>query len=115
VVVPGHPEQLARALGHLADNAARHARSQVRITVAAADDDSTARLVVDDDGPGIPPADRERVFERFTRLDDARTRATGGTGLGLAVTRSIVETHGGAITATHNPRGGARFTTTLPR
>jgi len=113
VVVAGHPELLARALGHLADNAARHARSQVRITVAA--EGSTARLVVDDDGPGIPPADRERVFERFTRLDDARTRATGGTGLGLAVTRSIVESHGGTITTTENPTTGARFTTLLPR
>jgi signal transduction histidine kinase len=115
VVVLGSADRLARALGHLVDNAARHARSQVRITVGTGGTTATTRLVVDDDGPGIPPADRERVFERFTRLDDARTRAAGGTGLGLAVTHAIVTAHHGTITAAANPTGGARFTITLPR
>ena len=112
VVVPGSADHLARALRHVVDNATRHARSQVGITVEAAP--SEARLVVDDDGPGIPAADRERVFERFTRLDTARTRTSGGTGLGLAVTASIVGAHGGTITATPSPWAGARLTLTLP-
>jgi signal transduction histidine kinase len=115
VPVTGSPDHLARALRHVVDNATRHARSRVRITVEA--DGRAARLVVDDDGPGIPPADRERVFERFTRLDDARTRTSGGTGLGLAVTASILHAHHGTITATPAPTpfSGARLTLTLPR
>jgi signal transduction histidine kinase len=69
---------------------------------------------VDDDGPGIPPTDRDRVFERFTRLDDSRTRDQGGTGLGLAVVRSIVTRHGGRVWAERSPLGGARLTIVLP-
>jgi signal transduction histidine kinase len=88
VFVAGAQQQLARALSNLADNAARHATTVVRISVS--NDGDTARLVVDDDGPGIPPNDRERVFERFTRLDDSRARPDGGSGLGLAVVRSIL-------------------------
>jgi len=72
------------------------------------------RLTVDDDGPGIPPDARERVFERFTRLDDGRSRHDGGTGLGLAVVRTIVTRHHGAVRADTSPLGGARLTVTLP-
>jgi signal transduction histidine kinase len=63
-----------------------------------ADEGEYARITVRDDGPGIPPEDRERVFDRFTRLDDARARDAGGTGLGLAIVRELVRRHGGTVT-----------------
>jgi signal transduction histidine kinase len=112
VVVAGAQQQLARALSNLVDNAARHATSVVQISVS--NDADTARLVVDDDGPGIPPEDRERVFERFTRLDNGRARHDGGSGLGLAVVRSILTSHLGTIRIDDSPLGGARFVAELP-
>jgi signal transduction histidine kinase len=104
----GSPDALRRALSHLVDNAARHARTRVAVTVGP------GRLVVDDDGPGIPEPDRERVFERFTRLDDARARDQGGAGLGLAVVRSIATRHGGTVQVEASPLGGARVVVALP-
>jgi signal transduction histidine kinase len=112
VVVGGAPQQLARALSNLVDNAARHAATVVRISVSNHRD--TARCVVDDDGPGIPPEDRERVFERFTRLDCGRARHEGGNGLGLAVVHAIVANHHGSIRVDDSPFGGARFIAELP-
>lgn len=112
VVVAGVHDQLARALGNLVDNAARHATSVVQIRALL--DNGTARLLVDDDGPGIMPDDRERVFERFTRLDTGRSRQDGGSGLGLAVVRAIVTFHHGVIRVDDSPLGGARFVTDLP-
>jgi signal transduction histidine kinase len=111
-VVAGDRQQLARALSNLVDNAARHADSAVRISPGR--DHETVRLAVDDDGPGIPPEDRERVFERFTRLDDGRARHDGGTGLGLAVARAIVTRHHGRVWGDDSPLGGARFVVELP-
>lgn len=112
VVVMGSHSQLQRALANLVDNAERHANSQVRI--GTTNRAGWARLWVDDDGPGIPPADRDRVFERFTRLDDSRTRDQGGSGLGLAMVRSIVTRHRGSVWAEDSPLGGARFVVALP-
>lgn len=112
VMVAGAQPQLARALSNLVDNAAHHATSVVQISVS--NDGDTARLVVDDDGPGIPPSDRERVFERFTRLDDSRARHDGGSGLGLAVVRSILTTHHGTIRVDDGSLSGARFVAELP-
>jgi signal transduction histidine kinase len=114
VVVPGDADQLARVVSNLLDNAARHATSAVRASLAPPNGDGTVRLTVDDDGPGIPPGDRERVFERFTRLDDGRARDDGGAGLGLAVARSIVTRHRGRISAGDSPLSGARLTVDLP-
>jgi signal transduction histidine kinase len=111
-VVAGDPDQLARALSNLADNAARHATSVVQIELSS--DGDTVRVVVDDDGPGIPPGDRERVFERFTRLDHGRARHEGGSGLGLAVVRSVVTSHHGEVRVEDSPLGGARFVAELP-
>jgi signal transduction histidine kinase len=91
--VVGRRNDLARVVRNLLDNADRHATSAVVVHL------NDGVLIVADDGPGIPVADRERVFERFTRLDDARARATGGTGLGLAIARQVVEAHGGTIEA----------------
>ena len=79
--IDGDPAALRRMLRNLGDNATRHARG--RVALALAERDGHAELYIDDDGPGVPPAERTRVFERFVRLDDARARATGGSGLGL--------------------------------
>ncbi|GAA0587965.1 HAMP domain-containing sensor histidine kinase [Streptomyces crystallinus] len=114
LVVRGHPALLARVLGNLLDNAERHATSRVTVRLRHDAEERQAVLEVLDDGPGIPPADRDRVFERFTRLDTARTRHTGGTGLGLAIARRITALHQGTLTVT--PTGkGAHLTTRLPQ
>ena len=96
-VVTGEAEGLRRLLRNLIDNALRYAKS--RVEVAAHREDSEVVLTVSDDGPGIPEADRERAFDRFVRLDDARSRdetQTGGAGLGLAIVRAIARAHGGS-------------------
>jgi len=108
----GHPEALRRAVRNLLENAARHARSRVSVELAA--DDGVVRLVVVDDGPGVPEEDRERVFERFARVDDARSRSEGGTGLGLAIVASVVHEHEGEVRVERAPAGGARFVVELP-
>lgn len=92
----GDPDELRRVVGNLVDNAVRHARTGVSVTVTR--DGGQALLTVTDDGPGIPAADRARVFERFTRLDDSRALDTGGAGLGLAIVRELVRRHGGTVT-----------------
>lgn len=107
------PDELRSVLGNLVDNAARHATSRVRLT--AEPDGEAVVITIDDDGPGIPAADRERVFWRFTRLDDARSRTSGGVGLGLAVVERIVRHRGGSVSIADSPNGGARFVVTLPR
>ncbi|MGA5302618.1 ATP-binding protein [Nucisporomicrobium flavum] len=93
--VAGDRDALARVVANLLDNAVRHAASAVRLAVAA--DGAYRRITVADDGPGIPAADRERVFDRFTRLDDARARDAGGSGLGLAIVRELVRRHHGTV------------------
>ena len=110
--VRGDRHRLASVVRNLVDNAVRHARSQVAVAVATEGDEVV--LHVDDDGDGVAPVDRDRVFERFTRLDDARTRHAGGAGLGLAVVRAVVAAHGGAVAVDDAPLGGARFTVRLP-
>jgi signal transduction histidine kinase len=110
--VHGRREQLARVVRNLLDNADRHAASRVAISLQ--NGARTVDLTVDDDGPGIAPEDRERVFERFTRLDDGRARDDGGLGLGLSMVRTIVERHGGTVTVDDAPIGGARFAVHLP-
>jgi signal transduction histidine kinase len=110
--VQGDPQHLQRALRNLLDNAARHAAA--RVIVELRGDGAHADLVVRDDGAGIPPADRERVFDRFVRLDDARSRDGGGTGLGLAIARDIVALHGGTLTVGGAEAGGAALHIRLP-
>jgi signal transduction histidine kinase len=110
--VRGRPDELGRMVTHLLDNAVRHARAQVRVALSVQDGDAV--LVVDDDGPGVPPERRQAVFERFVRLDDARTRDGGGAGLGLAVVAATARGAGGSADVTDSPLGGARFVVTLP-
>ncbi|MFG3555716.1 sensor histidine kinase [Micromonospora sp. NPDC047557] len=101
VRVTGDAHDLGRALRNLADNAAHHARHEVLIRVGA--EDGWGCLEVTDDGPGVPAAQRERIFERFVRLDESRARADGGSGLGLPITREIVAAHGGTVRVLPGP------------
>ena len=96
--------QLASLLSNLLENAARHAASRVAVAACALPDGQVA-ITVDDDGPGIPEADRQRVFARFTRLDTARGREDGGVGLGLAVVERLTHHLGGAVTVERQPSG----------
>ncbi|WP_236789466.1 cell wall metabolism sensor histidine kinase WalK [Amycolatopsis sp. GM8] len=94
-------------LNNLLRNACRYARSQIVVSVLAGH--STVRVVVDDDGPGVPPEHRERVFDRFYRVSDDRARSSGGSGLGLAMVAEAVRRRGGRVTVGESPEGGARF------
>lgn len=113
--IVGSPEPLARVIRNLLANARRHAGSSGRVLLSAtATKDGRVSVFVDDDGPGVPPAERERIFERFHRVDSARGRDSGGSGLGLAISREIVAAHGGRIWVEDSPLGGARATFELP-
>lgn len=110
--VRGNADELQRLVNNLLANAIRHASSLVELSVG--ERDGRAFIIVDDDGDGIAPDDRERVFERFVRLDEARSRDAGGSGLGLALARELAVAHGGSLSADANSRGGARFVVDLP-
>ncbi|MET9716199.1 ATP-binding protein [Streptomyces rochei] len=112
VTVAGSRGQLGRALANLLDNAQRHARSAVEVAVRR--DGGAVVVAVADDGEGVPAADRERIFERFVRLDAARSRDDGGAGLGLAIARDVAVRHGGTLTVHDAPAGGALFELRLP-
>ncbi|GIH65750.1 hypothetical protein Msi02_65670 [Microbispora siamensis] len=112
VMVYGERIGLTRLLHNLMDNAERHARSMVMVTVEHRGD--AAVLEVYDDGSGVPREQREFVFERFARLQDARAKDAGGSGLGLPIARQIVEDHGGTLTIEDSP-SGARFVARFPR
>ena len=94
-------------LRNLVDNAARQASSRVSFSIA--ERDGAVVLRVDDDGPGIPAADRERVFDRCVRLDESRGRAAGGAGLGLSIVAELVAAHGGTVAIADSDLGGAQF------
>ena len=114
----GDPDALLRIITNLLDNAVRHAASSVSLSASSVSSPTSSvsstsssgggliLVTVTDDGPGIPAGDRERVFERFTRLDDARARDDGGSGLGLAIVRELVRRHGGRVRLLDAPSGG---------
>ncbi|MEK6312138.1 MAG: ATP-binding protein, partial [Curtobacterium sp.] len=108
----GDPVLLGRVVRNLVDNAARHAGSKVVLGLAV--DAREVVLTVDDDGTGVPVEQRERVFERFVRLDEGRARDAGGSGLGLAIVHDVVRAHGGSVAVSDAPGGGARFVVRLP-
>jgi heavy metal sensor kinase len=113
-VVIGDATDLGRALRNLVENAVKYTPAGGRVELALTRADGWASIVVQDTGPGIDPADAERVFQPFVRLDAARARSTGGTGLGLSIARSIVMAHGGTLTLESTPGAGSRFTIRLP-
>ncbi|HEY1740904.1 MAG TPA: HAMP domain-containing sensor histidine kinase [Acidimicrobiia bacterium] len=110
--VMGDRRSLEQVVRNLLDNAARHASTSVETSVASVN--SHVVLRVDDDGPGVPVDERQRIFERFARSDDGRGREHGGAGIGLALVQRVVVTHGGTVACTDAPSGGARFEVTLP-
>lgn len=110
--VHGVEDELHRVVRNLLDNAQRHARSRIRVSVWTHGDHAV--LDVDNDGALIPATDRERVFDRFVRLDEARARGDGGSGLGLPIVRELVVRHGGTVSATEAPDGWCRFRVWVP-
>lgn len=112
LVLQARPTGLKRVFANLLDNAVKYGGSaEVRLRA----DEAAAVVTIDDHGPGIPPAEREKVFAPFYRLEGSRSRETGGTGLGLSVARTIVHAHGGTVTLGDAPGGGLRVTVSLPR
>jgi signal transduction histidine kinase len=115
--VPGDPAKLQDALRNQLENAVYHSPEGARIVMAARRAGGRIVITVADEGPGIPPDDLTRIFERFYRVDKSRTREgqdPGGTGLGLSIVRHLVELHGGRVSAANGPERGAVFTVELP-
>jgi len=110
--VQGDADALRRMFRNVGENAARHASSRVDITLVQRGDEVV--LTVDDDGPGIPESERARVLQRFVRLDEARSRDEGGSGLGLSIVDEVVRAHGGSMSIEQSPLGGARIQIRLP-
>ncbi|MDR7402684.1 MAG: ATP-binding protein [Armatimonadota bacterium] len=112
------PARMRQVVQNLLHNAVRFTPPGGQVTMTVGDgvraDRRWVTLVVDDEGPGIPPADLDHVFEPFYRADPSRSRATGGSGLGLAVVKRLVEVHGGEVSVENRPGGGSRFTVRLP-
>lgn len=114
VVLFADPPILREALVNVLDNAIKYSPLGGTITIRVGQGDSQAQLSIADEGPGITAADRERIFDRFFRIDEARARDHGGAGLGLAIAKWAVELHGGEITATERSGGGSEFRIVLP-
>ncbi|HEX2865303.1 MAG TPA: ATP-binding protein [Deinococcales bacterium] len=111
---PVDPERLRQVLHNLLENALRHTPHGGQVTLAVSPDGQTAVLQVRDTGPGLPTDRPERIFDRFYRVDPARSRTDGGSGLGLSIVRAIVNAHGGTVHAANAPTGGAILTARLP-
>ena len=111
--VTADPAKLHDVLRNLVENAVHYSPAHAAIRLEATHQNGTVRISVSDSGPGIPPEDLSRVFERFYRVDKSRARP-GGTGLGLAIVKHLIELHGGQAVAENRPEGGARFVITLP-
>jgi signal transduction histidine kinase len=112
--VPMDRERMTAAMDALLENAVRHTAEGGAIEIAARVDGDHLRLEVGDDGPGVPPAVQERIFDRFYRVERGRSRRTGGAGLGLSIVKAVVEAHGGSVAVRSTPGEGARFLIDLP-
>ena len=112
----GDASRLEQVFANLVDNAIKYGRAEGTVTVSGRKtEDGKIELFVQDDGPGIPPESLDRVFERFYRVDKARSREQGGTGLGLSIVKHIVQNHGGKVWVKSEPGRGATFFFTLPQ
>ena len=109
------PDSVSQVVLNLLDNAMKYGPKRQRIAVGAATHDAEVRVWVDDEGPGVPPESRDSVWQPYVRLAQHERSATGGSGIGLAIVRQIVEAHGGTCRVEAAPSGGARFVFTLPR
>ena len=105
---------MRQILANLTENARMHTPAGTPVEIAVGSEGRTAVLEVRDHGPGVPPAETERIFGRFYRLDSSRSRASGGSGLGLAIVAAIAAAHGGTTRASETPGGGLTITVTLP-
>ena len=114
VMIEGDEQRLHQLVMNLLRNGTGHTPAGTTVQTRLTADDSTMTLTVTDDGPGIDPALVPTLFDRFTRGDSSRTRASGGAGLGTSLIRAIAQAHGGTVTVTSEP-GDTRFTVTLPR
>jgi two-component system sensor histidine kinase SenX3 len=114
VVVLGDEDLLVTALRNLLENAIAYSPDKTRVMVSASRDARMAQISVADQGIGIPERDRERIFERFYRVDPARSRATGGTGLGLAIVKHVMAAHRGKVTVWSQEGVGSTFTLQMP-
>jgi two-component system sensor histidine kinase SenX3 len=110
----GDRSQLVSALSNLIENAVKYSEADKLVRIETKEDAETVAITVADQGIGIAPADQERIFERFFRVDRARSRSTGGTGLGLSIVRHVVDNHGGKISVQSEEGKGAIFTVSLP-
>ena len=111
--VLGQPDDLRRVIVNLTTNAIRFATTAVWVSLVPTED--SVLLTIDDDGPGVPPDQSERIFDRFTQLEESRVRGgRSGAGLGLSIVADVVSRHGGSIAVGASPAGGARFSVTLP-
>jgi two-component system sensor histidine kinase SenX3 len=114
VTVEGDERQLLAAVSNLLDNAVAYSPDDTRVAIAVVAGDEYAEVSVTDQGIGIPPAEQDRIFERFYRVDPARSRETGGTGLGLAIVKHVATGHGGEVTVWSREGSGSTFTIRLP-
>jgi two-component system phosphate regulon sensor histidine kinase PhoR len=114
LAVWGDRDRLAQLLSNLIDNAIKYTPLEGSVQITVSDGNGAVRLVVEDSGPGIPEESLPRIFDRFYRVDKARSRVAGGTGLGLSICRWIAEAHGGTIAVQSEPGRGARFIVALP-
>lgn len=114
ITMPGDHSQLVTAVSNLVDNAVKYSEGRGPVTVAVERNDGTVQVSVADTGIGIPTASLERIFERFYRVDRARTRSTGGTGLGLSIVKRVVSNHGGEVNVTSREGEGSTFTLRFP-
>ncbi len=114
-LVEGDPSRLAQVFGNLGTNALIHTPASATVTLRVTSEDGQAVVEVADNGPGIAAADRARIFERFYRADSSRTRASGGSGLGLSIVAGLVQAHGGTVEAVETPCGGATFRVKIPQ
>jgi two-component system phosphate regulon sensor histidine kinase PhoR len=113
--VLGDPGRLEQVLVNLLDNAVKYTPGNGSVTIFAAESGDMVQISVSDTGAGIPPKDLPRIFERFYRVDAARSREVEGTGLGLAIVKHIVQLHGGAVSAESTPGKGSTFSFTLKK